>query len=339
MWRTSARGRRQAGRRGRARRQRRELRRDRAAAPSAARARFLELDAPAGQGRPRACSWWPRSARRCSCCRNSSAAARRARPTPRSSPAPGRPRAGDRPGPAQDAGRRRRAPRSRRRRRHADGRRSISLVSVAAAWPDFTLLDVTIKTGRTHQIRVHLAHEGHPIVGDPKYGDFALNRSLARGEPSAAGASAHVPARAAARVRASLQRTGDRARGTVAVRIRVPAGRPRPRRDRLTPDPLRSDHRLAARRRRRVHRQPLLAGPRLALRRRNRGAGVELAASCRCRSRTRPASIPKGLRRLARELPPAVVPVARGRAGMARRRLRRCGQRRARARRAGASSR
>ena len=65
---------------------------------------------------------------------------------------------------------------------HADGRRSISLVSVAAAWPAFTLLDVTIKTGRTHQIRVHLAHEGHPIVGDPKYGDFALNRALARGE-------------------------------------------------------------------------------------------------------------------------------------------------------------
>jgi 23S rRNA pseudouridine955/2504/2580 synthase len=39
-----------------------------------------------------------------------------------------------------------------------------------------------LKTGRTHQIRVHLASEGHPIVGDPKYGDFALNRQLARGE-------------------------------------------------------------------------------------------------------------------------------------------------------------
>jgi 23S rRNA pseudouridine955/2504/2580 synthase len=55
-------------------------------------------------------------------------------------------------------------------------------VSVVAAWPAFSLLDVTIKTGRTHQIRVHLAHLGHPIVGDPKYGDFALNRALARGE-------------------------------------------------------------------------------------------------------------------------------------------------------------
>ncbi len=64
----------------------------------------------------------------------------------------------------------------------ADGRRSITLVKVARVYSGFTLLDVTLKTGRTHQIRVHLAHEGHPIVGDPKYGDFALNRQLARGE-------------------------------------------------------------------------------------------------------------------------------------------------------------
>lgn len=62
------------------------------------------------------------------------------------------------------------------------GRRSITLVSVAQAYAGFTLLDVTIKTGRTHQIRVHLAHEGHPIAGDDKYGDFALNKALAKGE-------------------------------------------------------------------------------------------------------------------------------------------------------------
>jgi 23S rRNA pseudouridine955/2504/2580 synthase len=62
------------------------------------------------------------------------------------------------------------------------GRRSITLVRVAQKFADFTLLDVTIKTGRTHQIRVHLAHEGHPIAGDEKYGDFAVNKALAKGE-------------------------------------------------------------------------------------------------------------------------------------------------------------
>jgi len=65
---------------------------------------------------------------------------------------------------------------------HADGRRSITLVQVAQQFDGYSLLDVTIKTGRTHQIRVHLASEGHPIVGDPKYGDFALNKAIARGE-------------------------------------------------------------------------------------------------------------------------------------------------------------
>ncbi len=63
-----------------------------------------------------------------------------------------------------------------------EGKRSITLVKVAQAFTAYTLLDVTIKTGRTHQIRVHLAHEGHPIVGDEKYGDFELNKRLARGE-------------------------------------------------------------------------------------------------------------------------------------------------------------
>ena len=64
---------------------------------------------------------------------------------------------------------------------HDEAKRSITLVRIKRRFKEFTLLDVTIKTGRTHQIRVHLAHEGYPIVGDAKYGDFALNKSVARG--------------------------------------------------------------------------------------------------------------------------------------------------------------
>lgn len=45
---------------------------------------------------------------------------------------------------------------------------------------EFTRVACRIETGRTHQIRVHLAHLGYPVAGDPKYGDFECNRALAR---------------------------------------------------------------------------------------------------------------------------------------------------------------
>jgi 23S rRNA pseudouridine955/2504/2580 synthase len=41
-----------------------------------------------------------------------------------------------------------------------------------------TLVEVTLDTGRTHQIRVHAAHAGHPVAGDAKYGDESFNREL-----------------------------------------------------------------------------------------------------------------------------------------------------------------
>lgn len=69
---------------------------------------------------------------------------------------------------------------------HADAMASLSMVKLLKVHApsalthshSSSLLAVTIKTGRTHQIRVHMAHAGHVIAGDDKYGDFEWNKQL-----------------------------------------------------------------------------------------------------------------------------------------------------------------
>ncbi|HEX9179616.1 MAG TPA: RluA family pseudouridine synthase [Burkholderiales bacterium] len=68
-----------------------------------------------------------------------------------------------------------------KRVRVADGGQAAHTVfRLRRAWKDFSLLEAELRTGRTHQIRVHLSHLGFPVAGDDKYGDFALNKDLAR---------------------------------------------------------------------------------------------------------------------------------------------------------------
>jgi 23S rRNA pseudouridine1911/1915/1917 synthase len=71
---------------------------------------------------------------------------------------------------------------------HEHGREAITHYAVKKQYHDYTVLDVKLMTGRTHQIRVHLAHINHPVVGDPLYG----------GRP-------RFPAQASAELRALIQ--------------------------------------------------------------------------------------------------------------------------------------
>ncbi len=60
-----------------------------------------------------------------------------------------------------------------------EGKASLSIFEPVERYRGATLMGVDLRTGRTHQVRVHAQYSGHPIAGDDKYGDEAFNRAMA----------------------------------------------------------------------------------------------------------------------------------------------------------------
>lgn len=61
---------------------------------------------------------------------------------------------------------------------HEDGQQSETVFYLRQSFGEFSLLEAQLITGRTHQLRVQLAHLGFPIAGDDKYGDFSVNKNM-----------------------------------------------------------------------------------------------------------------------------------------------------------------
>jgi 23S rRNA pseudouridine955/2504/2580 synthase len=59
-----------------------------------------------------------------------------------------------------------------------DGKPALTAFKVIATYAETSFAEVTLYTGRTHQIRVHAQHVGHPLAGDEKYGERELNKRL-----------------------------------------------------------------------------------------------------------------------------------------------------------------
>jgi 23S rRNA pseudouridine1911/1915/1917 synthase len=73
------------------------------------------------------------------------------------------------------------------------GRRAVTRFARLARWPAADLLEAELETGRTHQIRVHLAHIGHPVVGDAVYGAAGARGISGPDRPWAAELERRVP--------------------------------------------------------------------------------------------------------------------------------------------------
>ncbi|HUG40466.1 MAG TPA: RluA family pseudouridine synthase [Longimicrobiales bacterium] len=88
----------------------------------------------------------------------------------------------------------RRSPRDRKKMAVLeDGRRAVTHFRRVERWRAADLLEATLETGRTHQIRVHLAHIGHPVVGDPVYGGGGARGMSGTGRAWARELEARVP--------------------------------------------------------------------------------------------------------------------------------------------------
>jgi len=84
-----------------------------------------------------------------------------------------------------------RHPKERKRMTVAEGgRHAVTHAAVVARWANADLLRVRLGTGRTHQIRVHLAHVGHPVVGDREYAFGGSRRVTSSGRGGGARAAA-----------------------------------------------------------------------------------------------------------------------------------------------------
>jgi 23S rRNA pseudouridine955/2504/2580 synthase len=99
-----------------------------------------------------------------------------------------------------------------------DGKPALTRFRPVSLFKPASLLEAGIATGRTHQIRVHAAHVGHPLAGDAKYGDAAFNRTMAE----RCGLRRLVPARA--QLEPAAGRPGNRGQRAAGCRTESGAG-------------------------------------------------------------------------------------------------------------------